>query len=78
MEFKITKTWDGLEIDHAPIVISLQYEELRGLRVKVQAPFFNSPPAPDSPSGQPCDRLWDYEGWTSHWIRSIKLFITFP
>ncbi|XP_065886090.1 UPF0462 protein C4orf33-like [Dysidea avara] len=61
MEFKITKTWNGLEIDHAPVVISLQCEEGKGLRVNVQAPFFNSPPAPNSPAGQPCDRLWDYE-----------------
>ena len=78
MEFKITKTWNGLEIDHAPVVISLQCEEGKGLRVNVQAPFFNSPPAPNSPAGQPCDRLWDYEGLTKKKKKtSVKLSITF-
>jgi len=62
MEYKITETWDGSEIHHAPILVSLQHEEGKGLQVKVKAPFFNSPPAPDTPAGQPCDRLWDYEG----------------
>lgn len=62
MEFLVTKTWNGSEIDHPSIAISLSATEGRGLRVDVKAPFFNSPPAPDSPAGQPCDRLWDYEG----------------
>lgn len=62
MEFRISKTWNGSEIDHAPIFICLSAGEGKGLRVDVKAPFFNSPPAPNSPAGQPCDRLWDYEG----------------
>lgn len=62
MEFRISKTWNGSEIDHAPIVISLSAADGKGLQVNVKAPFFNSPPAPNSAAGQPCDRLWDYEG----------------
>ena len=62
MEFQITKTWNGSEINHASIFISLSVREGKGLQVDVKAPFFNSPPAPNSPAGQPCDQLWDYEG----------------
>ena len=62
MEFHISKTWSDAEIDHTPITISLSATDGKGLRVDVKAPFFNSPPAPNSPAGQPCDRLWDYEG----------------
>lgn len=62
MEFRICKTWNGSEIDHTPVVISLSAADGKGLQVNVKAPFFNSPPAPNSPAGQPCDRLWDYEG----------------
>ena len=62
MEFHISKTWNGSEIDHTPVVISLSGAGDKGLQVNVKAPFFNSPPAPNSPAGQPCDRLWDYEG----------------
>lgn len=62
MEFRISKTWNGSEVDHAPIVVSLSATEGKGLQVVVKAPFFNSPPAPNCPAGQPCDQLWDYEG----------------
>ena len=62
MEFRIYKTWNGSEIDHPSIVVSLSPSEGKGMRVDIKAPFFNSPPAPNSPAGQPCDRLWDYEG----------------
>ena len=68
MEYEIIKSWDGSEIDHEAIVITLQCEEGKGLRVNVQAPLFNSPPAPNSPAGQPCDRLWDYEGMTEEYF----------
>ena len=62
MEFHIFKTWNGSEIDHPSVVISLSATEGKGLQVDVKAPFFNSPPAPNAAAGQPCDRLWDYEG----------------
>lgn len=72
MEFHISKTWNDAEIDHSPITISLSATDGKGLRVDVKAPFFNSPPAPNSPAGQPCDRLWDYEGTHIHFC-SVKL-----
>ena len=71
MEFQISKTWDGSEIDHASIFISLSAREGKGLQVDVKAPFFNSPPAPNSPAGQPCDRLWDYEIFMTYSGRSF-------
>uniref|UniRef100_A0A8C1EYS6 Chromosome 4 open reading frame 33 n=2 Tax=Cyprinus carpio TaxID=7962 RepID=A0A8C1EYS6_CYPCA len=51
MEFHIKHTWDSLPVDHEP----------DGLLMQVTAPFFNHPPAPAGPPGEPFPGLWDYE-----------------
>ena len=61
MEFYIKKTWDNWDIQHDPVTLKLTSHP-EGLCVHVQAPFFNSPSSPQSPAGEPCSQLWDYEG----------------
>uniref|UniRef100_A0A9J7ZB79 Chromosome 4 open reading frame 33 n=2 Tax=Cyprinus carpio TaxID=7962 RepID=A0A9J7ZB79_CYPCA len=52
MEFHIKHTWDSLPVDHEPVKIHFS---------PVTAPFFNHPPAPAGPPGEPFPGLWDYE-----------------
>lgn len=61
MEYRIENTWDSLSVNHDPVKIRFSPGE-GGLRMEVSAPFFNDPPAPPGPSGQPFPGLWDYEG----------------
>lgn len=61
MEFCIKTTWDSLPVDHKPVKIRFSPGE-DGLIMQVTAPFFNDPPAPAGPPGQPFPGLWDYEG----------------
>lgn len=61
MKFNINHTWDSLPVDHAPVKIRFSPGE-DGLLMQVTAPFFNDPPAPAGPPGEPFPGLWDYEG----------------
>ncbi|XP_073699132.1 UPF0462 protein C4orf33 homolog isoform X1 [Garra rufa] len=60
MEFQIKDTWDSLPLDHKPVKIRFSPGE-DGLLMQVNAPFFNDPPAPAGPPGEPFPGLWDYE-----------------
>ncbi|XDV14719.1 hypothetical protein PO909_014921 [Leuciscus waleckii] len=59
MEFHIRHTWDSLPVHR---------EE--GLLMQVNAPFFNDPPAPAGPPGEPFPGLWDYEVVESFFLNS--------
>jgi len=61
MEFYIRHTWDSVPVDHKPVKIRFSPGE-EGLLMQVTAPFFNDPPAPAGPPGEPFPGLWDYEG----------------
>jgi len=62
MEVSITKTWDGLPIDHEPVTIRLErHSGDQSLQMIVKSPFFNDPANPGGAVGQPFLGLWDYE-----------------
>lgn len=64
MEYSIYHTWDSLPVNHDPVKIRFSPGE-GGLRMQVEAPFFNDPTAPPGPPG-PFPGLWDFEGvWIS-------------
>ncbi|XP_028657509.1 UPF0462 protein C4orf33 homolog isoform X1 [Erpetoichthys calabaricus] len=60
MEYSIAHTWDSIPVNHNPVTIHLQPGD-GGLLMEVRGPFFNDPPAPAGPPGEPFDKLWDYE-----------------
>jgi len=63
MEFNIATTWDGQSLNHKAVKIVLSTATNgRDLNIHVEAPFFNNPPNPGGPVGQPFPQLWDYEG----------------
>ncbi|KAK7489883.1 hypothetical protein BaRGS_00018905 [Batillaria attramentaria] len=59
-EFAIKTTWDNSPVNHDAVRITLSADP-KGCRIDVVAPFFDSPPAPSVPAGQPCPELWEYE-----------------
>ncbi|XP_059174841.1 UPF0462 protein C4orf33 homolog isoform X2 [Physella acuta] len=61
MNFAIRTTWNGNCVKHEPVKISLAPAADGGMVIKILAPFFNSPPKPDGPPGQPFPGLWNYE-----------------
>ncbi|XP_058629598.1 UPF0462 protein C4orf33 homolog isoform X2 [Onychostoma macrolepis] len=69
MEFHIKRTWDSLPAAHKPVKIRFSPGE-DGLLMQVTAPFFNDPPAPAGPPGEPFPGLWDYEVVESFFLNS--------
>ncbi|XP_016104512.1 UPF0462 protein C4orf33 homolog isoform X1 [Sinocyclocheilus grahami] len=69
MEFHVKHTWDSLPVGHKPIKIRFSPGE-DGLLMQVTAPFFNDPPAPAGPPGEPFPGLWDYEVVESFFLNS--------
>ncbi|KAK4291429.1 hypothetical protein Pmani_035741, partial [Petrolisthes manimaculis] len=63
LKYSITTTWNGDPITRQPPVnLTLTASpDGRFLYLDIVAPFFNDPPQPDSPPGQPFFGLWDYE-----------------
>ncbi|XP_068227156.1 uncharacterized protein [Palaemon carinicauda] len=62
LEYNITTTWNGGDINHDPIQLTLSGSpDGEYLELGIEAPFFNDPPAPPGPAGQPFYGLWDYE-----------------
>ena len=61
MEFEIHKTWDNKATGHSPVKIILDHQDDH-IVMKIAAPFFNDPPAPEGEVGKPFNKLWDYEG----------------
>ncbi|XP_064084860.1 uncharacterized protein LOC135200292 isoform X1 [Macrobrachium nipponense] len=62
LEFNITTTWNGGDIKHDPIQLVLTGSpDGEYLDLAIEAPFFNDPPAPPGPAGQPFYGLWNYE-----------------
>lgn len=62
MEFSITTTWDSRPIDHPPVKIRLsRHVGGNDVNIHVSAPFFNNPPNPGGPAGQPFPQLYNYE-----------------
>jgi hypothetical protein len=64
-EYEIKSTWNNQPIDHEPIRIKLERNELNDLNITINAPFFNDPPKPDKKVGD-FFNLWDYEGISRH------------
>ncbi|XP_061189290.1 UPF0462 protein C4orf33 homolog [Saccostrea echinata] len=60
MNYKITKTWNGSDVDHPYVQLTLHAAE-SGVEVRVKAPFFNDPGNPGGEDGKPFPNLWDYE-----------------
>ncbi|KAM9399069.1 UPF0462 protein C4orf33 homolog isoform 1-T1 [Salvelinus alpinus] len=60
MEFVISTTWDSLPVDHDPVKVTFSPGD-GGMKMQVSAPFFNNPPGPSGPPGQPFPGLWNYE-----------------
>ncbi|XP_043917605.1 UPF0462 protein C4orf33 homolog isoform X2 [Protopterus annectens] len=60
MEFRIASTWDSFPVAHEPVVVTLKPSE-GGLRMQVDAPFFDDPSAPPGEPGKPFDGLWEFE-----------------
>ncbi|XP_069834705.1 UPF0462 protein C4orf33 homolog isoform X3 [Dendropsophus ebraccatus] len=60
MEFSIQYEWNSAPISHDPVTICLKPTP-EGLQMEVSAPFFNDPPAPLGPAGEPFQALWDHE-----------------
>ncbi|TRY91162.1 hypothetical protein DNTS_007188 [Danionella cerebrum] len=69
MEFYIRHTWDSLPVEHKPVRIRFSPGD-DGLLMQVNAPFFNDPPAPAGPPGEPFPGLWDYEVVESFFLNS--------
>ncbi|XP_033743396.1 UPF0462 protein C4orf33 homolog [Pecten maximus] len=62
MEFSITTTWDSQPVDHPPVKITLsRHVGGNDVNIHVDAPFFNDPPNPGGPAGQPFPKLYNYE-----------------
>ncbi|XP_050722661.1 uncharacterized protein LOC127001687 isoform X2 [Eriocheir sinensis] len=62
LDYSITTTWNGGALDHAPVSLSLSSSpDQQQLILTISAPFFNDPPSPAGPPGQPFYGLWDYE-----------------
>ncbi|XP_036439561.1 UPF0462 protein C4orf33 homolog [Colossoma macropomum] len=69
MEFSIQHVWNSDPVDHQPVKIRFSPGD-GGLRMEVCAPFFDDPPAPAGPPGQPFPGLWDYEVVESFFLNS--------
>lgn len=61
MEFLIQTTWDNKPVSHEPTKVILQKSNKDEVIMEITAHFFNDPPAPDGKSGEPFNKLWDYE-----------------
>ncbi|KAK7065811.1 hypothetical protein SK128_004471, partial [Halocaridina rubra] len=62
LEYNITTTWNGGEIDHKPVQLTFTgSEDGKYLDMDISAPFFNDSSKPPGPSGQPFFGLWEYE-----------------
>jgi hypothetical protein len=62
LEYQITKTWNDEQLDHNPVKINLHSHNDAGIKVIVEAPFFNDMPHPGGTPGESFDGLWDFEG----------------
>ncbi|XP_073428194.1 UPF0462 protein C4orf33 homolog isoform X5 [Dendrobates tinctorius] len=69
MEFTIEHEWNSAHVPHEPVKFCLQPAP-EGLQLQVSAPFFNDPPAPQGPAGEPFNALWDYEVVESFFLNS--------
>ncbi|XP_060602806.1 UPF0462 protein C4orf33 homolog isoform X1 [Ruditapes philippinarum] len=61
LAFTIGKSWDGKDLSHQKAEIYLSKGVSNEVVLSVRAPFYNDPPAPNGPVGQPFPQLWDYE-----------------
>jgi hypothetical protein len=59
-EFKISSTWDGQPIDHAPVEVAL-VEAGEDLIIRISAPYFGDPAPEGGKPGEAFFKLWDYE-----------------
>ncbi|XP_068136012.1 UPF0462 protein C4orf33 homolog isoform X2 [Hyperolius riggenbachi] len=71
MDFRIEHEWNSKAVSHTPVTICLK-PSARGLQMDVTAPFFNDPPAPSAPPGEPVHGLWDYEVVEAFFLNSEK------
>lgn len=61
LSYSINTSWDSRPLDHAPIEIHLEGVNDAFVEMTVKGPFFDDPPAPSGPPGEPFWKLWDYE-----------------
>ncbi|XP_075716565.1 UPF0462 protein C4orf33 homolog isoform X4 [Rhinoderma darwinii] len=71
MEFAIQHEWNSAPTTHDPVTICLKPAP-EGLQMNVSAKFFNDPPAPLGPAGEPFQALWDYEVVEAFFLNSEK------
>ena len=71
MDFLVEKQWDGQSTGHGPVKITLN-AVAQGVIVNIDAPFFNDPPNPGGPPGQPFQKLGDYEGSVNQFASKSK------
>ncbi|KAG7265206.1 hypothetical protein CRUP_027695, partial [Coryphaenoides rupestris] len=69
LSFLIAHTWDSIPVNHESMRIVFSPGD-GGLMMKVIGPFFDDPPAPVGPPGQPFPGLWDYEVVESFFLDS--------
>ncbi|KAM9330465.1 UPF0462 protein C4orf33 homolog [Gastrophryne carolinensis] len=67
--YTITTTWDSKNIMHDPVTITFKSHS-DGLLLKVNALFFDDPPAPPGEPGKPFMGLWEYEVVESFFLNS--------
>jgi len=58
--YAIRTTWDGKDVGHEPMKVSLKPADDGSCTMEVSGPFFDSPSPPQGPKG-PFDMLWEYE-----------------
>ncbi|KAG8592762.1 hypothetical protein GDO81_000618 [Engystomops pustulosus] len=71
MEFTIEHQWNSASITHDPVTIYLKPAS-EGLQMDISAPFFNDPPSPLSPAGEPFHGLWEHEVVEVFFLNSEK------
>ena len=55
-------TWDNKTVDHNPVIINLDKNDVDTFKITVNSPYFADPPGPDGSVGEPFFGLWNYEG----------------
>ena len=70
--FKISGTWDGLPVDHDPVVVSLEGDG-DDLIVKIEAPFFGDPAPEGGKPGEAFFKLWEHEVVEAFFLKILQI-----
>jgi hypothetical protein len=75
LNYIISTTWDGHSLGPDTVKFTLSPSSDGGLLIKVAAPFYNSPPKPDGPAGQPFPGLWNYEVFEAFFLNDKNQYL---